>query len=223
MEMMKTVWKNVIALFLGVVLIALGFGGGYLYSKYQNTGVDAEIVEESTPNQIDLKLPGEVEKRMITKDEVEEKLVEIGEFATYSGEYTVSKSADQSRYFLDDIQIPGTTNSINITCNGIVKVGYDVHEITPTIDNDSNKIYIALPEPTVLDNYVIWDSIQYTESNKILNPIEFSQYQTLITEIEEEGLTKAEADGIYGAAAENVKVLIRNFLSGFDEYEVVFL
>lgn len=124
---------------------------------------------------------------------------------------------------LPNIAVPGTTNTINLECKGIVKVGYDVEEITIKVDNDSQKIYISLPAPKVLDNYVIWDTVICQEENNILNPIDFEQYQTLIAEIEEDGLALVEADGIYADAEENMMTIIRNFLSGFEDFEIIFL
>ena len=70
---------------------------------------------------------------------------------------------------------------------------------------------------------MIWDSVECTESNNPLNPIEFSQYQDLIQEIEDEGLEKVEGKGIYKAAETNLKLIIVNFLAEFDEYMVEFL
>lgn len=220
MKPFKAVRDVVVGLLVIAGLLAAGFAGGYIYRQY-TLEKNAEVVDDS--NDPGLQLPEEVEKRIITKDEVQAKLIEIDQLATYLGEYTATKSADYTRHVLDDIPVPGTTNSVSLNCTGVVKVGYDVGDIIPTVDNESQKIYIALPEPAVLDNYVIWDSVQYADSNNILNPIDFAQYQTLIQEIEEEGLAKAEEEGIYEAAEENVKIVIRNFLAGFDGYEVMFL
>lgn len=220
MQPFKAVRDVVVGLLVIAGLLAAGFAGGYIYRQYI-LEKNAEVVDDS--NDPGLQLPGEVEKRIITKDEVQAKLIEIDQLATYSGKYTATKSADYTRHILDDIPVPGTTNSVSLNCTGVVKVGYDVGDIIPTVDNESQKIYIALPEPAVLDNYVIWDSVQYAESNNILNPIDFAQYQALIQEIEEEGLVKAEEKGIYEAAEENVKMVIQNFLAGFEGYEVVFL
>ena len=216
--------KAVVIVTLALILVFfLGFFIGTVHSKKSVPVATPVPVASSSSSSIDLQLPGEVEKRIVTKEEVQSKLVEIGQLATYSSEYTVSKSVDSSRYLLDNIRIPGTTNSISLDCKGIVKVGYDVKDITPTVDNDSQKIYIALPKASLLDNYIIWDSIECTDSNSILNPLEFSQYQLLIQEIEETGLSQAESDGIYDAAEKNAKLLVKNFLSGFEDYEVVFI
>ena len=156
-------------------------------------------------------------------DEIETKLVEIGELSTYSGEYSVTREADYSRYFIDDIKIPGTTNTVHIECEGIVKVGYNIDDVNIKVDNDSFKIYIGLPEAAVNDNYVIWDTVKCVEANNFLNPIDFAQYQTLIDEIEADGLKQAEEKGIYKSAEDNVKKIIVNFLSGFDGFEIIFM
>ena len=218
---MVKVWKTISSTIAVLLTIALVFGGGYLVGKYY--GNRGEIVKDSNPNEVDLKLPGEVERRVVTVDEIETKLVEMSQLSTYSGEYSVTKSADFTRYFIDNIAIPGTTNTIHIECQGLVKIGYDVESIAPTVDNESHKIYIALPEAKVLDNYIIWDTVKCLENNTILNPIDFGQYQTLISEMEAQGLSQVENNGIYAQAEEHVKSIIQNFLSGFDEFEVVFL
>lgn len=177
----------------------------------------------TSDSKTDLHLPGETEVRTITIGEVNAKLLKIGELATYSAEYSVSESEEEVRNILDNIKIPGTKNSIDISCTGIVKVGYDVNKLSPTVDNTSKKIYVAIPPAQLLDNHIYWDSIECTEKNNIFNPINFSQYQGLVDNIQQKGIEQAEEDGIYEAAEENLKNIISNFLSCFDGYEVVFL
>lgn len=217
---MQKLWRSICSGMAVLAIFGATFGAGYHFG-----GLPAEEAEfvETTEEVFDLKLPGEAEKRVVTLEEVEGRLVALSQFATYSDVYEVEKQEEQSRCFIDDIQIPGTTNSIKIKCNGVVKVGYDVSKIQPRIDNDSLKIYFALPQPTVLDNYAVWDSLVCEETNCILNPIDFEQYQMLITEIEAKGLEDAEQRGIYLAAEEQFKTVIRGFLSGFEDYEIVFL
>ncbi len=217
---MKKAVQNIFYTICMLVLLAGMFGGGYYFRDQQIEAENTEIVEDTAP---DIQLPGEVEKRIVTKEEVEGKLVEIKELSTYSSEYTVEKAADFSRYALDDKKIPGTTNSIDLTGSGVVKVGYDVDAIEIKVDNDSRKIYISLPEAKLNDNYIIWDTVTCVESNNILNPIDFDQYKSLITDMEALGLQQAEENGIYSAAEDNIKMLIENFLSGFDDFEIVFM
>lgn len=220
---MAKVWKAIRSTLAVLLTLALVFSAGYFVGSFPDE--EAEIVEPINPaeEKFDLELPAEVEKRIVTVEEVEVMLVDISQFSTYYGEYTTTKSAEYTRYFLDNIAVPGTTNTINLECKGIVKVGYDVEEITIEVDNDSKKIYISLPAPKVLDNYVIWDTVKCQEENNILNPIDFEQYQALISEIEDDGLALVEADGIYADAEENMITIIRNCLSGFEDFEIIFL
>ena len=198
--------------------------GGFCLGRVSYMHESSSAQETVEPNlKADLRLPGETETRTITTQEVKTKLLKIGELATYAAEYTVSESEEEARNILDNIKIPGTGNAIYITCTGVVKVGYPISELSPTVDNDSHKIYIAIPSAQLLDNHVYWDSIECTEKNSILNPITFSQYQELIKIVQQKGLEDAENKEIYKKAEKNLKNIIVNFLSCFDEYEVVFL
>lgn len=217
---MKKLSKSLAIILSVVIVIGTAFVGGYFVGVKQLP--EAEIVKNPT-NENDLKLPGEVEKRIVTVEEINSKLKEISEFSTYSSEYEVTKSADYSRYFLDDIPVPGTTNTVTLKCKGIVKVGYDLTEINPVVDPESIIIYIALPEIKVNDNYIVWDTIECVEDNNILNPIDFEQYKQFALELEELGLMDAESKDIYKNGESYVQELIINFFGCFDGYEVKFI
>ena len=205
-------------LFFLLTLLA-GFCWGRISYAHESTSAQETVVPSSSG---DLHLPGETETRTLTIGEVNSKLLKIGELATCSAEYSVSET-EEVRNILDNIKIPGTKNSISIKCTGIVKVGYDINKLSPTVDNVSKKIYIAIPSAQLLDNHIYWDSIECTEKNSILNPINFSQYQGLVENIQQTGLKQAEENGIYTAAEDNLKNIITNFLSCFEDYTVVFV
>lgn len=206
--------------FLAFLIVgAISFGGGFYTANCYREHKGESVKHDG--DKFDLKLPGEVEKRVVTKDEIKSKLLEIAELSTYSEQYTVTHEEEESRHILDDIKVPGTTNVIHITASGVVKIGYDVKMINANVDEE--KIYISLPEPQLNDNYVIWDTVVCDESNSILNPIEFSQYQELIKSIEEKGLKDAEEHEIYKHAEENLKEIINAFLAVFDGYEIVYM
>ncbi len=205
-------------LFTFVAVFILGYGVGY--SKGNSINQPEEVVKEDK-DRFDLELPGEVEKKIVTVEDIETKLSEIGELSTYTGSYNCSLGEDETRYIFENIPIWGSTNSILIDCEGIVKVGYDISEINVKVDDD--KIYISIPESKLNDNYVIWDTVNCEESNNILNPIEFSQYKEMISVIEEKGLEDATDDGVFDRAEDNLKHVITNFLAEFDDYEIVFM
>ncbi len=210
-------FKKSIAIILSVaILIGAGFTAGYFYAI---KSPESTVVRQ---NGTDLKLPFETERRTITKEEIKSELIPIEEISSYESKYDVTKAVDESRYVLD-FAVPGTKNSIEIKCSGIVKVGYNFDNIDIKVDNESQKIYIALPAPKVNDNYIIMDTVQCAENNSILNPINFEQYKTLITEIEDEGLKDAESKGVYKDAENNMHKLIENALSKFDGFEIIFM
>lgn len=128
---------------------------------------------------------------------------------------------DETRYLLDKMPILGTTNSIEITCKGVVKVGFDLAEIQVKISGDN--IIISIPEARVNDNYVIWDTVTCIENNNILNPIEFTQYQEIVEEIEKKGYEEAIQQGIYQKAENHMKRLISAFLGEFKDYQIIFI
>ena len=219
---MKSFWKVVKNTVAVVIIAAAVFGAGYYVGKLPTA--DAKIIESSENAGIDLKLPGEVEKTIVTVNEVRAKIQEIGELTSCEGSYIVTKGQYFTRYMLDDIPVPGTTNHIELTCAGSVKAGYDLEDIVVKVDNDSQKIYVSLPEAKINSNQLMWDSsMECNEKNNILNPIDFEQYQTLISDIKAEGLREAEKNGLYDTVEQNAKNLITNFLGCFAGYEVVFM
>lgn len=219
---MKRFWKVVKNTVAVVIIAAAVFGAGYYVAKLPTA--DAKIIEPSENAGIDLKLPGEVEKTIVTVNEVRAKIQEIGELTSCEGSYIVTKGQDFTRYMLDDIPVLGTTNHIELTCAGSVKAGYDLEDIVVKVDNDSQKIYVSLPEAKINSNQLTWDSsMECNEKNNILNPIDFEQYQTLISDIKAEGLREAEKNGLYDTVEQNAKNLITNFLGCFAGYEVVFM
>ena len=82
-------------------------------------------------------------------------------------------------------------------------------------------MYIKLPEAKVLDNYVIWDTVECVETNNMFNPIEFSQYQTIIAEMEAEGLETMVEAGIFNSAREHFEAIVVTYLSGITTYNIV--
>lgn len=208
--------KNAITVLIVLVVVFLA---GFFTAKM--TTSSGEAVVNANEGAFDLKLPGEVQKRIVTIDEIESKLMEMAQLTTYSSEYFVEHQEKESRYMLDDIKIIGTENTITATAKGVAKVGIDVKDIVVKVDDD--KIYIRLPEVRLNDNYIIWDSVTCVENNNILNPIEFSQYQRIIEELEAKGLKDAEEKKIYDKAESNVKTIINAFLSEFQDYEIVYM
>lgn len=218
---MKRFWKVSKKVVVWVIAAAVALGMGYYAGRISSEGT--EVVNPFRKAGFDLRLPGETEKMVVTVDEVEAKILEIGELTSCEGRYTVTKGENFTRYMLDDIPVPGTTNHVEFTCSGIVKAGYDMEDVVPKVDTNSRTIYISLPEIQINSNQILWDDMECNERNNILNPIDWNQYQSLLTEIKAEGLKEAENSGFYVAVEENAKNLITNFLGCFSGYQVVFM
>lgn len=201
-----------------VVVFIVVWGSGYYFRGIEDDKVITKVKENNT---FDLELPGEVERRVITVSEIKSELAEIKELSTYSTQYTCTLGKDETRYLLEDIPVFGSKNSIQITCKGIVKVGYEIDNIVVKVNED--KIYISVPEASVTDNYVVWDSIECKETNNIFNPIEFEQYKEIIGEIKLMGLEDAISKGVYQKAEDNLKRLVEEFLDEFEGYEIIFM
>lgn len=207
---MKTIGKALAVIIIVSLIVggSIGFFVGAYFEKIKVNDVPApETVEEVVH---------------ITKEDVKSELKSIEEISSYEGKYTVKKSVDESKYAFD-YAVPGTKNTINIQCSGIVKMGYNFNDIGIKVDDISKKIYIRLPEVKVNDNYIDVDSIKCTEDNNILNKINFAQYKTLFIDIENLGLKDVESKNIREKAETNMKRLINSTLSKFDGYEIVYM
>lgn len=196
--------KSILGKVLWILILIIGFGLVLIFTAWHPFSMAA----------------GGGDKVEITVQDIRIELKEISELSTYEGEYTVSLSADETRTILGGIKLDFATNSIAISADGVVKVGYDFSKIGVKIEEST--IYITLPEAQINDNYIIWNTVECNEKNNIFNPIEFEQYQQLISEMEQKGLEDAEARGIYISAEDSIKNIISTFLSKFEGYEIVF-
>ena len=211
---MKKVIKKMVA---ALLLIAIGIVICGCYFKYEQS--KSEKVVEKT---------GIVEvKSIVTRNEVEGKLKAVEQAVFYSDEWTVHRDEEWVKHISDNVplvggaRIPFTKSTVSLVCPGVTKVGYDMDDIAFAIDDDSQKITIDLPEVKVLANYVKCEEIMGEEHESFFNQIKGEMYWKLISEVEQEGLKQAEADGIYELAEANAKVVIRDTLSEFN-YQVVF-
>ena len=219
---MKKVKETLGSLCVILLLFALGFGagvGGCLWHQAKSQRAAAILQPQADL----LQLPGETEKFIVTLDEIEVALQELQELATYSGTYQASRSEDVWRC-LDDWGLPLTRNTVAVKCEGVVKVGYDVNLIAAEIDEQSETVYLRLPPVSVLDNYVIVDTVDASSSvNNLLHPLSFDQYREVIVSVEEEGLAKVTEKGLFEHAEESFRRLVTASLAGVTDYRIVFL
>lgn len=201
-----------------IVLCSCYLWGGTLYGRYTN-GIS--LGDLNPTSDTDLKLPGEKTYVKVTEDELKGELLEIGELSAYSYQYHGTQEREYTQSFLDNIPVIGTKATVKVDADGIVKAGYNLDDVV--INVEGNKIFVSLPEAKINDNYIIWDTIECKEGNNILNPIKFEMIDEVISDIEKQGLDKANEENVCGLAEKHLKDIIVNQFSKFDGYEVVFM
>ena len=182
------------------------------------------LLAQSRLDELELKLGAalqELEHVEISTVQIEEKLSLISELATSSFEYTNQKTISNTRQILG-IDIPGTTNTVSITYEGIIKIGYDISQLRYSVDETSLQICFELPEAQVLDNYIILDTLQCDDKNNIFNPIGSDTIALYFSDIQEEELARATEQGIFTEAENQLKSIITNYFAAFPDYTVVF-
>ena len=157
----------------------------------------------------------------LTDSVVMEKLQSIGQLVTYSYEYSNVREIKDSKQIFG-WNIPGTTHTIQLKYNGIIKVGYEVADIAVSVDNGIKTIYVTLPEPKITDNYIDMDNLSYAEQNNIFNPISGDEITGELDNIKADALERAENAGIYELAEGNAKSQISGLFEAFDGYSVKF-
>lgn len=148
--------------------------------------------------------------------EVKHELLSIGELATAKYAYLGQTYIMEYRSILG-LDIPFTSHTIDVTYSGVIKAGYVVDDIEVEVKDAT--IYITLPSPRVLDNYI--DTYVTKESNNIFNPIETNEVSEKLNEVKVAELEKCRDDA-YDKAEKEVKKTILGLLQVFEGYKVKF-
>jgi hypothetical protein len=122
------------------------------------------------------------------------------------------------------INIPLTTNEVEIIYSGKINAGYSVDETLKSlaIDNQNKTIRIKFSEPKVFDNYIKLDDLKIDGDNNILNPIDVGNLNKYFEGVEKDELAKAEKMGLYDKAKSHAQKLIKHIITNTYDYKVVF-
>jgi len=155
--------------------------------------------------------------------QVMKQLLAVSDLTTYTYEYAneITESSTRMLPFLG-WDIPGTANKVTIQYSGVINIGYDISKMKYDLSHDEKKIYVTVPEPEVLDNYIKFDDLVCICEDNILNPIKTDTVMTYFKGIENIELAKAEAENIYEKANEQLKQTVKGYFAVFPEYDVVF-
>ena len=189
-----------------LIIVWLAYlGGRYLWNKYIVS--DKHAIAESLSGY----------NHSISAVEIRHELEVIGELAQAKYSYWgLAFIKDYRTVF--GLDIPFTSHMIEISYSGVIKVGYIVDDIG--IEVDDTTIYITLPSPKVLDNYI--DTYTTDESNNIFNPIETNEVSQKLDEVKAAELEKCRDDA-YNKAEKEVKKTILGILQVFEDYKVKFV
>lgn len=154
-------------------------------------------------------------------EEIEERLLAIGELSTVSFEYADSRTVTDMRQLFGR-DIPLTQNRVTVSYEGVVKVSYDLEEIAFSTDREKGVITVVLPEPRITDNYIKFDSIDVESTNNILNPINIDNLASWFDSFQDEAIRRAEEMNIWEEAEDRMMMLVETFLASVSEYEVRF-
>lgn len=152
-------------------------------------------------------------------------LMNIGELATQAYHYRAVDTIKKSQE-LWGWEVPLTGAQSIFSYEGLIRAGYNFEDIGIDVDYDKKSIAVTLPEPYIINNDILSDSLMvYSEDTNIFTPISIEDFNDTQADMKAQGESDAIATGIYESARTNVEVLIKGFLSGaFDlnEFEIVF-
>ena len=157
----------------------------------------------------------------VSDEEIEERLLAIGELSTASFEYANTKTVTDMRQLFGK-DIPLTQNRVTVTYEGVIKVSYDLEEAAFSVDREEGVITVTLPDARITDNYIKFDSIDIESSNNILNPINVDNLSSWFDSFQDEAVRRAEEMNIWEEAEDRMMLLIETFLASVSEYEVRF-
>jgi hypothetical protein len=142
---------------------------------------------------------------------------DIGELASQSYTLTEVESTEKARE-LFGVKVPFTESKIIYSYDVIIKAGYDFDKIK--WEEKGKTILVYLPQAKVLSKELDLDSFKvYHEDESIFRPIKLVEEN----DAKEQMIKRAEKDaidkGLFKAAEENAKKIIKSFLMKKPDYK----
>lgn len=190
----------------------------------QVSGLNAE--KEDLQNQLEELLNIQDAVPVITKNQLEQQLVSIGELATQKYFYRNATRQDSSKEWLWGWTLPFSEVSLLAIYDGTIKAGIDLQKVSFSINEPTKTITVYIPESRILDHNIPQETINVLEvKNNLLNSISFNDYNKFISAEKDVMAQAAIEQGLLTEANENAKKIIEAFLKaipGIDAYTLVF-
>ena len=139
---------------------------------------------------------------------------------------TIVRDTEEHREFFDLFEIPFTESRQIFSYDIQVDASVNFSEITNTIDDDKKEIKIEMPHAKIYKATIDNDSLKvYLDQESLFSRIDLNEHNQAVTEMKEQGIKDAEANGILELAERNAENLITNFMktNGKNkDYNIVF-
>ena len=188
-----------------IILVAAAFGAGYYFGRNHKP-----LVAKTDP--------------LVIQKDIEGKLTEISDLATYKYAYT-NTASQESNLKIKNWNIPFTTKRFIVKYDGEIKAGVDLSKVTIHVAED-NTITITMPKATILSHEIDESSLEVLDETKnIFNRIQIEDYNSFQTEqkkiCEEYALERGLLDKAYDNAKKVITEMIQTVPDAAD-YRIVF-
>jgi hypothetical protein len=154
--------KKVLAgILLAIILLGAGFGVGYYLGRNHQP-----LVSKTEP--------------LVIQKEIEGKMQEISDLATYKYGYT-NTASQESNLKIKNWNIPFTTKRFLVRYDGEIKAGVDLSKVSVSVTE--NLIEISMPKAAILSHEIDEKSLEVLDETKnLFNRIQIEDYNTFQTE-----------------------------------------
>ncbi len=197
--------KKVLAgILLAIILLGAGFGVGYYLGRNHQP-----LVSKTEP--------------LVIQKEIEGKMQEISDLATYKYAYT-NTASQESNLKIKNWNIPFTTKRFLVRYDGEIKAGVDLSKVSVSVTE--NLIEISMPKAAILSHEIDEKSLEVLDETKnLFNRIQIEDYNTFQTEqkkiCEEYALERGLLDKAYDNAKKVITEMIHTVPDAQD-YTIVF-
>ena len=197
--------KKVLAgVLLAIILLGAGFGVGYYLGRNHQP-----LVSKTEP--------------LVIQKEIEGKMQEISDLATYKYAYT-NTASQESNLKIKNWNIPFTTKRFLVRYDGEIKAGVDLSKVSVSVTE--NVIEISMPKAAILSHEIDEQSLEVLDETKnLFNRIQIEDYNTFQTEqkkiCEEYALERGLLDRAYDNAKKVITEMIHTVPDAQD-YAIVF-